>query len=57
MRVVCCNCNKTKEQGQWVKLPLGDNNMLSHGYCPKCYNEAVQAIHTFFKRPDYPKVA
>lgn len=39
----CCECKKLLVEGQWVDehdVEIGDA-LLSHGYCPHCYEIAV----------------
>ena len=36
MKVVCCVCERVKRKGQWVEGPAGEDDLVSHGYCPDC---------------------
>jgi len=45
MRTICCQCQRLKEEGGgWVRVAGLLADRLSHGYCPECYDKAMQAI-------------
>lgn len=49
MLTICCICNKTKHNSDWVDEPLPEDTILSHGYCPQCYLKQMKEIINFFE--------
>ena len=48
MEKVCCGCHRVKKQDRWVKRGKGVSLVkLSHGYCPRCYEKAIQKVMAF----------
>ena len=47
MTVQCCKCHKVRVDDHWVDLPrpVRLSGQVSHGYCPKCAEEAFAEIH------------
>jgi len=51
MTTICCKCFKTKTENGWTKADTKANAMLSHGYCPTCYSEAMKKIQNYRLMP------
>ena len=47
MTTVCCKCFKTKTANGWSKATPQDADLLSHGYCPHCYQETIKKIYDY----------
>ena len=42
MTTVCCVCHRTKSGKGWIKRRQAkDEERLSHGYCPTCYQATM----------------
>ena len=51
MEKVCCVCHRIKRQQGWVKEEKGlEVSRFSHGYCPRCYQEAMRKMHEYGAR-------
>lgn len=38
MRRMCCVCQRTERDGEWLPVPAqADDEPVTHGYCPECY--------------------
>lgn len=48
---MCCVCRRIERQGQWrsLALPVADA-VITHGYCPECFVEAMAMIETVIAR-------
>ena len=48
---MCCVCHRIERQGQWrsLALPAADA-VITHGYCPECFVEAMAMIETVIAR-------
>ncbi len=45
---ICCVCNKIKHRGRWVAAEVcTEQEQLSHGYCPACYEQVMEDISLF----------
>ena len=45
---MCCVCRKVEEAGQWsTGHCLGENEQVTHGYCPECYAVVMTEIEQF----------
>jgi len=53
MKVICCVCHKTKDHNGWTYQPDRPGIPLSHGYCPKCYQQMMQKFERFFGIGNY----
>jgi len=43
--VRCCVCKRVRLDAGWRHFPEPSGDvMYSHGYCPKCYQEAMLAV-------------
>lgn len=42
--VQCCMCNRTKIENGWLMQPTEDGHMVSHGYCPECFEKSMREI-------------
>ncbi len=51
MTTICCKCLKTKTDNGWTKTDSRDANILSHGYCPACYQETIKKIQNYRQQP------
>jgi len=48
MTKMCCVCRKVEEEGQWsAGRCLGENEQVTHGYCPECYAVVMTEIEEF----------
>ncbi|WP_028579755.1 hypothetical protein [Desulfogranum japonicum] len=48
MVTLCCVCGRIEQRGEWLDTSdLADNELVSHGYCPDCFNEAIQNIDRY----------
>ncbi len=47
MMIQCCVCGKIKDGGRWTMPDAfgADKATISHGYCPLCFNNALNEIH------------
>lgn len=41
MKTVCCVCEKIKNGNSWIKSKRYHNKVLTHGYCPECFQEVL----------------
>lgn len=41
MKTVCCICEKTKNGNNWTNTTCDHNEVLSHGYCPECFQKII----------------
>jgi len=50
---MCCVCRRIERQGQWRTFspPVADA-VITHGYCPECFIEAMAMIETVIARND-----
>jgi len=48
MTVMCCVCNKTKINDQWLPLSIEveADEKISHSYCPTCLHAALTELET-----------
>lgn len=44
MRTVCCVCQRLKGEKGWVRVAGVIASRLSHGYCPECYQKAMDTL-------------
>jgi hypothetical protein len=45
MRRVCCVCQRIEQEGEWLSaLFLSVDEMVTHGYCPECFDEAMAEV-------------
>lgn len=44
MTTVCCICNKTKKENSWEMMPIPYDRLVSHGYCPGCFDVVNKEI-------------
>jgi hypothetical protein len=45
MRRICCVCQRIEQEGEWRSaLFLSVDEMVTHGYCPECFDEAMAAV-------------
>ncbi len=45
MRRICCVCQRIEQEGEWRSaLFLSVDEMVTHGYCPECFDEAMAEI-------------
>lgn len=45
MTTVCCVCHRTKGKRGWLKKQMSEgNSLMSHGYCPECYQATMDRI-------------
>jgi len=44
MRTICCVCQRVKGEDGWVLVAGLVASRLSHGYCPECYEKAMDAL-------------
>lgn len=57
MQVICCVCQKTKNQNGWGKKMDGAGAKVSHGYCPRCLSDLLSRVDSFFAAQDCRKTA
>lgn len=48
MQRMCCVCQKTKSDGQWLAMPVEISGPVTHGYCPECFAEVMAEIQALF---------
>lgn len=41
---ICCVCKRVKNGDAWELKPVDGEALLSHGYCPSCYENAQLKI-------------
>lgn len=42
---MCCVCHKIEQEGEWLfASSLSENALLTHGYCPSCFAEAMAEV-------------
>lgn len=44
---VCCVCKKMQSADRWVQATLSDSEMVTHGYCPDCFEVVMQEIEAY----------
>ena len=45
MRRICCVCQRIEQEGEWRSdLFLSEDQMVTHGYCPECFGEAMAEV-------------
>jgi len=45
MRRICCVCQRIEQEGEWRSaLFLSVDEMVTHGYCPECFDEAMAEV-------------
>lgn len=49
MTIICCVCHKSKDRKGWSDHSQHRDTMISHGYCPECYRQAIEKIETHFR--------
>lgn len=53
MVIQCCVCKKVRVNGHWREVPTQRiKDLVSHGYCPRCAEEAFAEIRQM--RADTP---
>jgi len=50
MRMICCVCHKTKGANGWVKHFVLQSKMVSHGYCPQCFQVTMEKVQAEYLR-------
>jgi hypothetical protein len=46
MMRMCCVCHKVEREGAWESVAcLPENELVTHGYCPECFVEAMAEIN------------
>ncbi|HIJ78061.1 MAG: hypothetical protein OEY01_01980 [Desulfobulbaceae bacterium] len=53
MVTVCCVCKKTKNKNRWQKQAIIHGKVLSHGYCPHCYELIINKLHNLEAQSKY----
>lgn len=51
MRTICCVCQRVKGEDGWVRVAGMIASRLSHGYCPECYEKAMDALQSQLTLP------
>jgi hypothetical protein len=49
MEKVCCRCKKNKEGDRWVSPKIRQQQIVSYGYCPSCYQEIMVRIEKAYE--------
>lgn len=45
MRRICCVCQRIEQEGEWRSvLLLAEDELVTHGYCPECFEEAMAEV-------------
>ena len=45
MTKICCVCSKVEQNGDWLAgCVISTGEQLTHGYCPACYEEAMEDL-------------
>ena len=47
--VVCCVCKKELKRSKIKKMPDVIDPMISHGYCPKCFDKLIDEFQEDIK--------
>ncbi len=48
MTKICCICNKKEKANDWTTdFIVGEHEMVTHGYCPHCFDEVMVEINDF----------
>ena len=40
----CCQCGKVESNGLWLSTDVSPEGPVSHGYCPRCLDEALHEV-------------
>jgi hypothetical protein len=38
---MCCVCQRIEEKRAWRYVPIKENEQLTHGYCPECFQAVM----------------
>ncbi|MBN1676013.1 MAG: hypothetical protein JXR37_33525 [Kiritimatiellae bacterium] len=44
--IQCCTCHRVRAGDAWEIRPDIVDAVISHGYCPTCYEEALRRVKT-----------
>ncbi|MBU0731240.1 MAG: hypothetical protein KKE17_11850 [Proteobacteria bacterium] len=44
MTLICCLCQRIKCSGGWIEQVAPPGKNISHGYCPECFQFALQKL-------------
>jgi len=47
IKTICCVCQKTKGVNGWSFQYVDKHEILSHGYCPDCFHEALASVKLY----------
>ncbi|MEW6593585.1 MAG: hypothetical protein AB1413_01815 [Thermodesulfobacteriota bacterium] len=48
MQTICCICHRTKSDNRWIRSAQSRAKKVSHGYCPSCYRQLMEQVHSYF---------
>lgn len=44
---VCCVCKRMQSADRWVTATLSEKDMVTHGYCPVCFEVVMEEIEAY----------
>ena len=50
MTKMCCICNRTQIENSWEVKPTTSGEIVSHGFCPDCYEKQHKVFGSFLKK-------
>jgi len=56
MTVQCCKCKRVRINNRWTAA-TGKEAVVSHSYCPKCFEAARNEIHNQLRLDRFFKAA